>query len=406
MNNSSTVPLFDKSNFSRIDSLMRNGIRTEPKTGLKFFTGYAYETLYDWDQYFEAIPQFCLGWDVDLVVNGVLLFLDLQQESGHIRRSRNPVDLEGYYALESNEHVKPFLAQSLLLVLRHTGTLTGIEKDHIAKLRRYLDHWLSDRDPEGNGLSVWQSGAHTGMDTQHERAGWWQDAFCDGVDLNSYLVRECRAMVLLEEYFGNAAEAARFRGLADRRASAIQTRCWDEADGFYYDIDCRTGEKIRVKSVAGFMPMWAGIATAPQAERLVREHLLNPNEFWRQHPVSAYAATEPGYRVERGAEDVGCLWRAHTWMPTNYIVFQGLRDYGFHTEAAELARLSGELVRKSGDREYYTSDTGEGCGLDPFWGWSLLAYFMPLELACEVNPTALDLNPAGLDRIQSIIANQ
>ena len=38
-----------------------------------------------------------------------------------------------------------------------------------------------------------------------------------------------------------------------------------------------------------------------------------------------------------------------------------------------------ELKEHAGDREYYNSETGEGVGLEPFWGWSLLGHFMMLE---------------------------
>ena len=33
----------------RIDTLMQKGILIEEVSGLKYFTGYAYKTLYDWD---------------------------------------------------------------------------------------------------------------------------------------------------------------------------------------------------------------------------------------------------------------------------------------------------------------------------------------------------------------------
>ena len=39
------------------DSLMRLGILKDDATGLPYFTGYSYNVLYDWDQYFEAIVQ-------------------------------------------------------------------------------------------------------------------------------------------------------------------------------------------------------------------------------------------------------------------------------------------------------------------------------------------------------------
>jgi hypothetical protein len=41
-------------------------------------------------------------------------------------------------------------------------------------------------------------------------------------------------------------------------------------------------------------------------------------------------------------------------------------------------------------REYYDSDTGKGNGMNPFWGWSSLAYVMPLDLVEQYDPTQLD----------------
>jgi hypothetical protein len=40
-------------------------------------------------------------------------------------------------------------------------------------------------------------------------------------------------------------------------------------------------------------------------------------------------------------------------------------------------------------REYYNSDTGKGNGMNPFWGWSSLAYVMPVDLVQHYNPMDL-----------------
>jgi hypothetical protein len=37
------------------------------------------------------------------------------------------------------------------------------------------------------------------------------------------------------------------------------------------------------------------------------------------------------------------------------------------------------LIEKAGNHEYYNSETGEGMGLEPFRGWSLLGHFFMLE---------------------------
>jgi hypothetical protein len=77
--------------------------------------------------------------------------------------------------------------------------------------------------------------------------------------------------------------------------------------------------------------------------------------------------------------DLGCNWRANTWIPVNYMVCQGLKYYGMNRIAEIVAEYTQKLVTKSGDREYYNAETGEGLGLNPFWGWSLLAHYMANE---------------------------
>jgi hypothetical protein len=77
-------------------------------------------------------------------------------------------------------------------------------------------------------------------------------------------------------------------------------------------------------------------------------------------------------------------------MPTNYMVYHGLKRYGFHDLASLLAYRSHQLVKMSGDREWYDAETGEGCGLDPFWGWSLLGHFMEYEDQNGMDPTSLE----------------
>ena len=104
-----------RSNLGDLQALMERGVLVEPDTGHSYFTGYSYKTLYDWDQYFEAIVQIYMGWPTEYIRNGVTIFLDHQPESGLISRSvpsnehRNP------------EHVKPFLAQLALLVEKASG---------------------------------------------------------------------------------------------------------------------------------------------------------------------------------------------------------------------------------------------------------------------------------------------
>ena len=146
-----------------------------------------------------------------------------------------------------------------------------------------------------------------------------------------------------------------------------------------------------MKSAAGFIPLWAGIVPPRRAERLVREHLTDPDEFWTEFPVACYAKTEPDY-VQGDIRDWGCNWRGTTWIPINYMIMHGLLDYGYADVARELARKTVDLVYKRNEapREFYDGESGEGLGLKRFWGWSVLAYVMPFECETGYDPSKLD----------------
>jgi putative isomerase len=372
------------SDYRRINKMMRDkGVYTDGVTGKQYFTGYEYKTLYDWDQYFESIVQLYLGWDTSLIKNGVTIFLDNQQDNGFIWRSvpRCPGG-------QGDEHVKPFLAQIVMLVYKHEKNLDWIGHNYYERLKKYLIYWLDAKDENKNNLSIWDSAPHTGMDNQHERAGYWYDCFCEGVDLNCYIVRDCYAMAEIAKIKNHPEDAEYFTDRAEKVKAAIQTM-WDDNDGLFYDRDIRTGESLKVKYAGIFAVMWAGVATKEQADRMVKEHITNKNEFWRAFPISTYAATEPGYTENYMPGDLGCSWRANTWINVNYYIFEGLRDYGYFDIAHDIAFNTYETVKKIGDREYYTSESIKGCGLDPFWGWSLLAYFMPLEDIIKYDPTKI-----------------
>jgi putative isomerase len=385
------------------EALMQRGIFTDSDTGRDYFTGYDYKTLYDWDQYFESIVQIYMGWPSTYIKNGVTIFLDHQQPSGMISRS---VPSNEYH---DPEHVKPFLAQIAILVARFYGETDWIlNAQTFPRLQSYLDYWLHEMDGNGDGLSEWMSAPHTGMDNQHERAGYWLDRFSEGVDLNCYLVRECRAFAQLASWYGEEAIAAEYVAAADARSARIRELLWDEKEGFFYDGNARFEEAfksrkagwgainginerlIRVKSVAAFTTLWAGVATPEQARRMVMEHLLNPREFWTPYPVGALAKSERWYSRDHLPCDMGCGWRAQTWIPTNYMIYRGLRSYGYREIASVVAHYTHDIVKRAGNREYYDAETGEGLGLDPFWGWSLLAHFLPYEEQAELDVTAAD----------------
>ncbi len=259
--------------------------------------GYSYDVFYDWDAYFENCylshlgePRFCRSTTE--------AFLDQQLENGFVSRSLGLPRLR--------QHFKPFLAQMVWLGVRQGVDPVWLRGRYWERLVKYVDHWTWFRDHDRNGLSVWDSADHTGMDNQDRRAGAMHSDTVEGVDLNVYLARELDSLALLADRLDLAGDAEGFRADAAARRDAINEHLWDEQSGFYLDRHERTGELQHAFSVAGFLPLWDGTATPERAERLVREHLTNEETFWLPHPVATWSKQEPDYYQMRA--DHECTW--------------------------------------------------------------------------------------------------
>ena len=334
-------------------------------------TGYGDTEFYDWDLYFETlflshfgISRFCR--------NNVELFLDTQNACGFVSRT--------YREPRHRHQFKPFLAQTALLGARQEQNFRWLDGRYYDSLKKYLDYWFWYCDNDKNGLCYWDGSDHSGMDNQRRRLGYMDVNRYEGVDLNCYLVRELDAMAEIATALHKPEEAADFAKQAAVLRQKIDEVFWDESDGFYYDRDERTGKLNKVKSIAGFMPLWCKAASPQRAERLVKEHLINEDEFWLKYPIATWSKSEPDYCLEeRGM----CNWMGSVWVPTNYMVFRGLIDYGYTEIARELADKTFSLVVSEVVlREFYNGENGNGLGRNPFWGWSSLGYLMKAELEC------------------------
>ena len=346
-------------------------------------TGYAYGEFYDWDLYFENIYMSYYGISC-FCRNNVESFLNEQLECGYVPRFL--MNRQKWQRNFFRQHFKPFLAQAVLMGCRQSGRYEWLEGKYYQRLCKYLDHWVWYWDFDKNGLCVWDSSDHSGMDNQFSRAGAISSMAIEGVDLNCYLVREFEAIAEIAEQLGFSADASAFGVKAAQIAAKIDAVLWNEKDHFYYDRNERTGQVVPVKSISGFTPMWVGFSPALRVEQMVKEHLLNPDEFWRPWPVATYAKTEPDYSPQRVGTE--CTFRGAVWIPTNYMIFHGLLKYGFTKEAEQLAYRTFEMVlREEQTREFYNAENGCGQGLNPFWGWTTLAYLMPLEFELGYDPS-------------------
>jgi glycogen debranching enzyme len=319
--------------------------------GPYYYTGYA-TSIFSIEYFFDAIMLWHFG-NTSLAENTLRILLHgRHSEDGFVPRKvvTNPLEVQGdpFYTFEMGEHCQPVLFQCALMVSRQKGSAAWITPELYEAMKAYLVHWQKYWDRDGNGLCEWASAPHGCSDTAFDRAGIWRSYFCEGVDLNCQRHLEYRAAEKLAIALGQPKDAAHFAAEAARIADLVRTVLWDEQDGFFYDRDIRTGGKVNVKHCHCFHVLESGIATKEQADRIVREHLLNPKEFWTAYPIASYALTEPAYtqrhRPPQGENVIyylpegHCNWRGGMWPHTAYSCAHGLATYGYIDEARHIAR--------------------------------------------------------------------
>jgi glycogen debranching enzyme len=261
-------------------------------------------------------------------------------------------------------------------------------------LYHYYKYLLSDRDPRGNNLAGIINPDESGEDNsprfdliqnlpprhlqkenfakrleliEKNKTCDFDAPFCmkqffwvKDVPFNAVLVRNLNILGLIAEEIGRMDEALYFRDRAIRVADAMRDRMFQ--NGLFWSLNGRDYSRIDVKTWAIFTPMFAHLLSQDEANDLVEKWLRNPNEFGSRYSVPTVAMSEPSY-------DPDGFWRGPVWLATNWFIFKGLRGYGFNEDAERILEHSIALIEKSGFRENFNPDSGEGQGAHNFtWG--------------------------------------
>jgi alpha,alpha-trehalase len=147
-----------------------------------------------------------------------------------------------------------------------------------------------------------------------------------------YIMEDDAARIM--DTLGDTATAGTWRRRAASRRDLVNRLLWDEQAGLYFDYNFRTRQLRRYAFATTFYPLWAGIASPAQAER-VRGNL---------------AKFEAAGGLLTSTEVTGNQWDApFGWAPLQMIAVAGLRRYGFDDDADRLAGKFVSLVAKEFD---------------------------------------------------------
>ena len=170
-------------------------------------------------------------------------------------------------------------------------------------------------------------------------------------DFNAVRAADMEHLARIAEHLGEDSQPWREEAQAIQAAAS---RKFVQADGCF-DLSGPDEVPLLRRSAAPFVLLFGGCLSAAQASTLVAE--LQSEAFWTAYPVPTSPSDDPDFGPSH-------YWRGNVWPSVNWLIYMGLKRYGYHELASELAQRFAKLVETAGFHEYFNPMTGEGLGPD------------------------------------------
>jgi len=208
----------------------------------------------------------------------------------------------------------------------HTMAHAGCDEPHQYKLSS--DYYKGDRSMRESGFDVSFRFAPFGAATQHYAP----------VCLNSLLYKTEKDMEQISRWLGRGADADKWSKRAEKRKQLITRYLWDGKAGFFFDYNLTTGQRSSYRYATTLYPLWAGLATPEQA-RAIEKNLT--------------ILERPG-GLSMSTEDSGAQWDLpYGWGNIEMLSVEGLRHYGFNTDADRISYEFLSMVAENFRRDGY-----------------------------------------------------
>jgi len=377
------------------------------------YDGWGGYVLFEWDTFFNALLASIEDWEV--AEANIRAILSEATPRGAVP---NYASARGASSDRAQPPVGAYLTWKVYLRCRDLSLLRWA----YPRLKRFHEWWFKARDGNGDGLLEWGSdpiGAdgsrHTlqaakfesGLDNSpmYDEAEFVEERNTMNlidVGLNSLYALDALSLAKIARELNLMEDAEKFLREYEEVRERINRVLWCEEEGLYLNRFW-DGRFSKRKSPTCFYPLVAGIPDRRRAERMVKEHLLNPSEFWGEFVIPSISRDDPAFRDNN-------YWRGRIWGPMNFLVYEGLKQYGFDEVAYDFALRSVKLFMREwlGETHYhenYNAETGEGDDVpnsDPFYSWGALLALIGVQELFDVEDGGLRFGSLNVREVNEL----
>ena len=302
--------------------------------------------------------------DLRAAVNNCALFMRHQREDGRLPGSIQYADSRVEPQFNKYQgFCFPYPALNLYYLLGEDRAWLDALADCLRRFDRCL--WRT-RALQNDGLlrsfCVYDTGEDQALRYGDAPCWWVEDRPPEGyqvvpmasMDVTSWSYA-CRAALAEISCIRQDGEAEIWAYRAAAVADSLRKGLWDARRGACYDRD-KNGKVIDILCHNTLRCMYWGSVSQEMADRFVREHLLNPREFWTPFPLPSVAACDPAFR--NAPEN---NWSGQPEGLTYQRAILALENYGYHSVVTALGQKLLAAVSAGGCRftQQYDPFTGK-----------------------------------------------
>jgi len=248
-------------------------------------------------------------------------FYQKQEEDGAIRGEYDIETGAPVFRPGNPEGVHPPLFSWVEFNIYHKLGAKRRIKEVIPFLEKHFT-WLETNFKDENGLYAVPLSATLMDNCPRDNAKYT-------IDFNAQQAMNALYLSALGDILNDKDLAFRYKRAYYSLKTRINSQMWNEADGFYYDLDA-SGQQLKVRHIGAYWTLLAEIPHEDHAERMIA-HLKDEKEFGTPNPFPTLSASHPSFS-KKGNGYCGSVFPALTFM-----VIKGLEKFGKYELAREAA---------------------------------------------------------------------
>ncbi len=175
--------------------------------------------------------------------------------------------------------------------------------------------------------------------------------------MNAVLIKSNQSLINIGKRFG--LDTGELEEWQQQSVRIFNEKLWNPSLNTYTAYDARAGHPITYKEIGGMVSLYGEIPNEQQANQL--------NDYlWSLHERDYFIC--PSFDVDSPLFDSKRYWRGPIWSQMNWMIYHGLKNYGFERTAEVVKADIIELVSKHGFYEYFESQKSLAANINSGYG--------------------------------------